>query len=248
MMIKEFLLRATNFPFLLSRTRSFALGSWRSISHDEFSKIYRTVRPYTMCCNTRLYALYKAIKSLENQNLPGDIVECGTAQGGSAALMGLTLKSINANRTMWVFDSFEGIPAPSDNDPDQDIAKNYIGSFRGDYTAVESLFSKLNILPKTRLVKGLFQDSLSTAEIKNIALLHIDGDWYDSIMVCLECLYDNVSVGGIIQFDDYGYWKGARKAVHDFMNRYDLNDQLIVIDYEGRQWVKSKNRSLKGSD
>ncbi len=245
MKVKEFLLRATNIPFQLSRSRNLALASWRSVAQDEFSQFYRIVCSYTYCCNTRLFALYQAIQSIEAQNVLGDIVECGTARGGSAALMGLTLNALNANRTLWLFDSFEGIPAPTENDPDRDIAQNYTGDLRGELTEVESLFSRLGILPNTRLVKGLFNDTLPEAEVENIALLHIDSDWYDSIMVCLECLYDSISIGGIIQFDDYGYWEGARKAVHDFMNRYDLNDPMIVIDYEGRQWIKTKNRTLR---
>jgi len=243
MTLKEFYLRATNISFQLSRAKSFVLASWRSVARDEFSVFYRIVRPYTLCCNTRLFALYSAIKLISVQNLPGDIVECGTARGGSAALMGLTLKSLKEKRVLWLFDSFEGIPEPTENDPDREIAQNYTGEFKGEQSEVESLLTKLDIRTNTKLVKGLFHETLEKSEIKEIALLHVDGDWYDSVMECLECLYDQVSIGGVIQFDDYGYWEGARKAVHDFMDRYNLNDELIIIDYEGRQWIKSRHRN-----
>ena len=66
-------------------------------------------------------------------------------------------------------------------------------------------------------VKGLFQDTLPLSPIGSIALLHIDGDWYESARICRESLYDKVAPGGVIQFDDYGYWKEDRKAVNEFL-------------------------------
>ncbi len=231
-----------NIPFLLSRGRIISLGIWRFLSPNEFSQYYRRIHRYTMCWNTRLYALYEAINTIEDKNIKGDIVECGSARGGSAALMGLTLKGLNSKRTLWVYDSFNGIPSPTDNDPDKDLADHYTGCFKGDYKEVESLFSRLGILLNSRLVKGLFQDILPKSKVRKIAVLHVDGDWYDSVMSCLENLYDKVSIGGVIQFDDYGYWEGARKAVDDFMEKNTLKSPLLVVDYEGRQWIKSKER------
>jgi hypothetical protein len=90
------------------------------------------------------------------------------------------------------------------------------------------------------MVKGLFQDTLGHAPIEKISLLHIDGDWYDSVMTCLQSFYDRVSPGGIVQIDDYGFWEGARKAVDDFFRQRGLAmPSLRYIDYAGRQFVKS---------
>jgi O-methyltransferase len=69
-------------------------------------------------------------------------------------------------------------------------------------------------------------------------LLHIDGDWYESVKVCLDALYDRVVPGGIIQFDDYGYWKGARKAVDEFMAKREIKVPLKRLDYSGRSLRK----------
>jgi hypothetical protein len=89
-------------------------------------------------------------------------------------------------------------------------------------------------------VKGLFQDTLPSSNIGPIALLHIDGDWYESVRVCLEELYGQVSPGGIIQFDDYGYWQGARKAVDEFLAKRGAASLLQRIDYSGRSLVKPR--------
>jgi hypothetical protein len=103
---------------------------------------------------------------------------------------------------------------------------------------VKALFQSLQIDEDVHLVKGLFQQTLPATDIPRIALLHIDGDWYDSVKVCLEHLYDRVVPGGIIQFDDYGYWQGAKKAVDEFFARRGLDPQIEPLDYSGRFMVK----------
>jgi (2Fe-2S) ferredoxin len=87
-------------------------------------------------------------------------------------------------------------------------------------------------------VKGLFQDTVPRCDVGPIAVLHLDGDWYESVKVCLDHLYDRVSPGGVIQIDDYGHWEGARKAVDEFMVARRLTGPLRYLDYTGRQLIK----------
>jgi len=204
----------------------------------EFARLHRVVRPYTMCSSARLRGLYRAVRYVVARNIPGDVVECGTARGGSAALMGLTLKKLGADRVLWVFDTFEGLPPPTKADPDYEIAKQHIGSCRGELQEVKSLFGRCNILAQSRLIKGLFQATIPASSIENIAVLHIDADWYESVKICLEHLYGRVSPGGVIQIDDYGHWAGARKAVDEFLHRRELTVCLRHLDYTGRQFIK----------
>ena len=98
-----------------------------AISRDEFFNFHAAVRPYTECGNVRLRSLYHAVRHVVSHDVPGDIVECGVARGGSAALLGLTLQSLGAQRLLWAFDTFEGLPPPSAGDPDRDIAQLYTG-------------------------------------------------------------------------------------------------------------------------
>ena len=230
--------RLRNIQWLWSQFKDASLKARDSISHDEFANAYRVVRGYTMSSNARLRGLYGAVNAVVDQEIPGDIVECGTARGGSAALMGLALKQRNDARTMWVFDTFEGLPPPSEADPDYEIAKLYTGSCRGDLPEVTKLFARIGILDQSRLVKGLFQDTLPNCSVDTISVLHIDGDWYDSVRVCLDHLYSRVSSGGIIQIDDYGHWAGARKAVDEFLRLRSINVELRRLDYTGRQFIK----------
>lgn len=225
--------------WVLSQTRDAWLGAWnRLVSQSEFALLYRAVRPFTMCGPARLQGLHRAVREVIVRQVPGSIVECGTARGGSAALMGLTLKQMGARRPLWVFDTFDGIPSPTPDDPDLEIGRLYTGQFRGDLEEVRELFGRLGILGDAHLVRGLFQETLPVTDVASIAVLHLDGDWYESVKVCLDHLYDRVSSGGIIQIDDYGHWEGARKATDEFLQRRGIRTPLGRLDYSGRQLVK----------
>jgi hypothetical protein len=191
----------------------------------------------------RLRGLYHALEYVVANEIRGDVVECGTARGGSAALMGLTIQRLKSDRTLWVFDTFAGLPPPTENDPDYEDAKKHVGTCRGELKEVQQLFADLQILNRYVMVKGMFQDTLPLAGISGIAVLHLDGDWYESVNTCLEYLYDRVSPGGVIQIDDYGHWAGARKAINEFLARRSINVKLRYLDYTGRQFTKPLERT-----
>jgi hypothetical protein len=230
--------RLTDIPWLLSQAQDLLLDARDTLARGDFARLNRIVRSRTMCGNARLRGLYGAVQRVVARNIPGDLVECGTARGGSAALMGLAARRLGASRTLWAFDTFEGLPCPTDGDPDREVAELYTGRCRGDLGDVRAFFDRLGLLPDVRLVKGRFQDTLAVADVKAIAVLHLDCDWYESVRVCLDQLYDRVSPGGVIQIDDYGHWAGARKAVDEFLGRRLIDARLRRLDYTGRQFTK----------
>jgi predicted O-methyltransferase YrrM len=237
--VREVVYRLSDPAWVASHTLRQATTLYDVVSPSEFSRLYRQIRHLTMVSNARLRGLHRAVKQVVGAGVPGDIVECGTARGGSAALMGLTLKQLGVrDRRLWVFDTYEGLPAPPADDPDYDIAQSYTGSCLGTLEDVTASFQQLGVDDISVFVKGLFQDTLAGAEVRTIALLHIDGDWYESVKVCLDTLYDRVSDNGVIQLDDFGFWKGARKAVEEFFEERRIAPRLIKVDYSGRQFVK----------
>jgi predicted O-methyltransferase YrrM len=235
--------RVRSWDWWTSQAREAAMRGYNRFSDDQFARLYREVRPYTMSTDRRLRGLYAAVQRVATDKIPGDVVECGTARGGSAALLGMAIREAGYPRTLWVFDTFEGIPPPTSADPDHDIAALYTGDFRGEIDQVRDLFKRVGILDHSRLVKGLFQDTVPRCEVGPIAVLHLDGDWYESVKVCLDHLYDRVSPGGVIQIDDYGHWEGARKAVHEFLADRRLSVSLRYLDYTGRQFTKPRGAS-----
>lgn len=216
-----------------------SLAAWRdSVWPGRFGRMYRDVRPYTMCSYARLRGLYRGIRAVVRDGIPGDAVECGTARGGGAALLSLAVRDLGDTRRVWAFDTFEGLPLPTANDPDYDAAVQHVEGCRGEIDQVAELMTQLGVGDRVTLVKGLFQDTLPRADLRSIALLHLDGDWYDSVKFCLDRLYDRVSPGGVIQIDDFGHWEGARKATLDFFSQRELKVRLVYLDYTGRQFRK----------
>jgi O-methyltransferase len=203
-----------------------------------FNRIFVKVRPLTMVSYARLRGLHHAVKSVARRSVSGDIVECGVARGGSAGVLGLTLQQVGERRNLWLFDTFQGLPHPSKDDPDFEIADLYTGTCLGTIENVRDSLGRLGIRENVHFIPGLFQDTLPSASISSIAVLHVDGDWYESVKVCLECLYDKVSPGGVIQFDDYAHWAGARKAVDEFFAKRGICPTLCKLDFAGRQMVK----------
>jgi len=214
----------------LTRPRSFG-DSFRMV------RLVHKVRGYTAVFVPRLVALYKLSEEVNRRSLPGDIVECGVYNGGSGAIMASLCEKSPLNRTVWLFDSFEGLPKPTDKDGVE--APAYEGWCHGDLAKVERIFRKLNI-PESRvhIVKGWFQNTFPSVQIPAIAILHIDADWYDSVKLCLEKFYDHVQPGGYIVLDDYGDWEGCRIATDEFLKKRLLDVKLIQVDYTGFYFQK----------
>jgi O-methyltransferase len=203
----------------------------------------KLVEPYTMVGLPRLLNAYELVERAEAKGLRGAIVECGVFKGGSAAMM--TMAS-SPQRKVWLFDSFEGLPEPTVEDGQKAVdysghrvtgALEPIGQCVGPLDVVKELFFDKLKLAASRLEirQGWFQETLPAAkhEIGPIAVLRLDGDWYDSTRVCLENLYDLVIAGGFVIIDDYGYWEGCRRAVDEFLAARKLDVQLHVVDDSG---------------
>lgn len=153
------------------------------------------------------------------KDLPGDIVECGVWKGAMLSYMA----TIFTDRTIWAYDSFEGVPSNKDQTkyPDKysihgiDWA-NCCPELIADVSFLYEAFAKYEVPNPDRIqiVKGWFKDTLPNAT-QQIALLRVDGDLYSSTYEILEYLYPLVVKGGFIIFDDYCIPE-SREAVHDY--------------------------------
>jgi len=158
-------------------------------------------------------------------------------------------------REMHLFDSFEGLPEPR-SEKDGVEAVEYSGQRAGG--ALTSIQQCVGTLQENRdLLEnrvrypsallyyhvGWFENTLPKVApaISKIALLRLDGDWYESTRVCLQYLYSKVVHGGVVVVDDYGHWEGCRKAVDEFLQSLPEPVLLNHIDYTGRSWVRLKN-------
>lgn len=216
----------------------FTLRATAKLWPDHFAKnVYPLVREHTFLRYETLRSLYEAAHYVVRENIRGCAVECGVARGGSGAAIAIALSETDPDRQVLLFDTFEGLPAPTREDPDYHRAVQKTGKCRGEFEKVDELFCRLG-LRNYRLVKGMFQETLRNTDTGNISLLHLDGDWYESTRVCLENLWDRVSDGGIVQIDDYGEWQGCKKAVDEFLGRKGVNVHLHYVDPSARRLVK----------
>ena len=186
-----------------------------------------------------------------NNDIPGDFIEAGVWRGGSAIFMRAILKAANVtDRTVWVADSFEGLPTP---DPEQfpieakadkgAIINKAYGRFAVDMPTVQQNFQLFGLLDdQVRFLKGWFKDTLPTAPIDRLSLMRLDGDYYESTMDGLVNLYDKLSPGGYAVIDDYGEdsWTNCRKAVDEFRQDRGITEPMIQVDSKCFYWRRSR--------
>jgi O-methyltransferase len=183
-------------------------------------RLFRTVAPYTKVSRAKLGRLRELAQAVDRDCVPGALVECGVFKGGGAAVIAA---SAAPGREVYLFDSFEGLPPPSDKDGRIARSQYAEGWCAGTEDEVRAIFSRLGRLgPRLHLVKGWFQETFPTVHVGPIALLHVDADWYDSVRLCLERFWDDLSPGGYVVFDDYARWEGCTRAVDEFLSSRGL--------------------------
>lgn len=223
--------------YLLSNNK----GKWAMVK-----SIFR-VMPYSLVGVGGLEVTYEAVKDVCERGISGDMVELGVARGGCAALMAGVMfdKGVRGQlqRRLWLFDSYEGLPDPTDADFNPELGNgtgDHVrplpkGSCLGQLDEVKYLMFNKNDFPRDKIefVKGWFDDTVPVTkkEIQQIAVLRIDGDWYNSTKCCLENLYDKVSAGGYVVVDDYQSCYGCRRAVDEFIQKKELRPH---IKFDGR--------------
>ena len=203
------------------------------------------VGPYTATSVARRYALIKAVKYVIKNDIPGDFVECGVWRGGSAMLIAQTLKRLGASmRKIWLYDTFEGMPPPTEDDKSgngvlakQILANEEKGTGVWCYSSLEEVrtnFKKVDYpMENVYFVVGPVESTIPGNIPNKICLLRLDTDWYESTKHELRHLWPILEKNGIMIIDDYGDWKGARKAVDEFCAN---NPRILlnVIDETGR--------------
>ena len=202
----------------------------------------------------RMVGLIDAVKYILDNRIPGSLVECGVWRGGSVMIALYVMKEMgDTSRDVFLYDTFEGMPPPSEIDVMFDGTKAELvltGVEKQEgvdnywcYAGVESVHQ--NVLKtgypaaKLHLVKGKVEDTLPSGAPGQIALLRLDTDWYESTKHEMEHLYPRLANNGVLIIDDYGHWKGARQAVDEYFTARGLRPLLSRLDYTGRMMVKS---------
>ena len=206
---------------------------------------------FSMTGPQRMYLLSQAILNAKENKLEGDFVECGVWRGGNILLYKLLNDFYGLNKTIFAYDTFEGMTTPEDIDIDykgNSSKKELLTNKKSEdiinihcYSTIDSV--KKNILKHSKLeninfIIGAVEKSLLLEKNlpKKISVLRLDTDWYASTKIELEILYPRLVQGGVLIIDDYGYWQGAKKAVDEYF--FHKKKWLEVCDHSCRYLIK----------
>lgn len=218
---------------------------------DAASNLFITISPTITFRNARKLLYLGRLADIVH-NIPGDFVECGVGHGETLMYLATICCDRQRHRMLYGFDSFEGFPEPTA----EDISKRMVqsGDRWGKLDDIEPLKILLDTfslydLPRQwlqsniLLVKGWFKDTISNYPTTGtIAMLHLDCDLYESYKVCLNGLWDRITVGGIIAVDEYRNtlervaFPGAMKAIDEFIA--DKPVSMHRDEYYGKWYLR----------
>ena len=233
----------------------------------EYFDIIRQVLPYTLTTPARLFVLIEAVKYVINNNIEGDIVECGVWKGGSMMAAALALLEMNAtDRDLYLYDTFKGMTKPSEEDVTicgdtahedylhrvkRKAPEVYPYTLKRDdkrdmsnwcYSSLEEVRKNMFSLryPRDRIffIQGRVEDTIPHHVPAGISILRLDTDFYESTKHELEHLFPRVSQGGVLIIDDYGHWLGQKKAVDEYIQEHRTTIFLNRVDFSCRVGVK----------
>jgi len=223
----------------LQRAADRGFGAW--MDARDLQPTLDKVRPFVMppVCIEALVDLANLTLMVLACDIPGDFVQCGVWRGGTGFLMAEILRQAGARgRTVWLLDSFEGMPPVEEIDGPRAIAdasdpRNplHVDNSRVSLEEVQRTARELGLTGHTEFVKGWFDQTLpATRErIGPIAVLHLDCDWHSSVRCCLDNLYDQVVAGGFVILDDYYSYDGCAIAVHAFLGERRLSHRIESV-------------------
>ena len=227
---------------------------WRTknvIMSAKLSSLTREIvkQKLTYLTPQKLARLEASASAVVERPIPGDILEFGVALGGSAIILADFAKQ--GGRRFHGFDVFGLIPPPTSTKDEADAKSRYetiasgasVGIGGNEYYGYrDDLFGDVlramagHGVPvdgkAVTLHKGLFEDTVPRAPVQQVALAHVDCDWYDPVKFCLEYLGPRLSPGGMIIIDDYHDFSGCRTATDEFLRSrtdFTLDDGANVI-------------------
>jgi O-methyltransferase len=198
----------------------------------------------TMIGLKRLDNIQACVTDVVRRGVPGDLIETGVWRGGASIFMRAVLKAHgDTTRTVWAADSFQGLPKPQEEQypADRGDALWSFPELAVSKEQVQANFAKYGLLDdQVRFLVGWFRDTLPNAPMKQLAVMRLDGDLYESTMDALNGLYSKLSIGGYVIVDDYGVIPACKQAVEDFRQRIGITEPLVTIDWSGVYWQRQR--------
>jgi hypothetical protein len=182
------------------------------LRETEFVNRFKALSPHNFFSMERKYTLKQFAK--HTKNLTGAVAECGSYTGVSAWFVANEIDGTD----FYLFDSFEGLSAPSNKDfaPDGVIQWS-----KGDMMSTEEILTEnMKEFSSIHIMKGWIPERFNEVSDKQFKLVHIDVDLYEPTWESLAFFYDRMVSGGVIVMDDYGFENcpGPYSAANEFMS------------------------------
>jgi O-methyltransferase len=197
----------------------------------EFGRVFSIIQQNTLVDQYRCYELWSLIAQL--RDVEGNFLEVGVWNGGTGTLIARQALNIAPHARVYLCDTFKGVVKANAQDP------MYRGGEHGDASRanVEQLLRRAGVGNATILV-GIFpDDTAARISAEPFRFCHVDVDVYTSAQLTTEWVWDRLAVGGIIVYDDYGFFgcDGVRSYVDGLRGRsdlrmvYNLNGHAVVV-------------------
>jgi hypothetical protein len=213
-----------------------------------FARHYVAGGAITMLPLVRLANIRDCVETLLAEAIPGDLIETGVWRGGASIYMRACLEAAGDQaRRVFLADSFQGLPEPDPGRPKEaafhhsPVMQKLYKRMAATLEDVRANFAAFDLLDdRVVFLEGWFKDTLPTAPIDRLALLRLDGDYYDSTMEALTALYPKLSPGGFVIVDDYGEdaWTDCRAAVEDYRTANAIAAPVTWVDRRCAWWRK----------
>lgn len=215
-------------------------------SSQLLTKIWNRVSPaaLTMCGEKSVGQLVNALYIIHKEEIPGDFIEAGVWRGGLPIIMRAFLAHVDdTERMVWLADSFQGLPKPEHDRKDKlaHLLLSPLQHLSASRTEVEQAFDFFDLLDaQVGFLEGWFRETLPSMPDRPLALIRLDGDYYESTRDALEALYDRLSFGGFLIVDDYHLPLGCKKAVNEFRKKRGIDEKLVRINNQAVYWRKER--------
>lgn len=256
--MRNILHRIMGTPRVIDSTVAISHESTQSVVLSAQTEIWKKVKPFTMVPEPAIDFLVEQVLRLIREKVPGVLMECGVWRGGCSMAMLLAQQTVlgRVERTVYMLDSFQGLPPVTARDgplarewQDGGDPDNFLDNCKAIRSDVERALAEMRFADGDfKIVEGWFNQTARQVarevEPHSIALLRLDGDWYDSTRCCLDLLMPLVSEGGVVVIDDYYAWDGCARAVHDYLSGIDAAYRIRSLpNWYGAYFVKKVSRT-----
>jgi len=196
----------------------------------------------TMVGLERLDNVRTCVERVVADDVPGDLIETGVWRGGVVIFMRALLDAWgDENRSVYVADSFQGLPPPAEAYPaDAESELHTKPALAISRNEVAKNFERYGLLDgRVHFLEGWFKDTLPTVRDRTWSIVRLDGDMYESTMDGLTNLYPQLSPGGFLIVDDYEY-EPCHRAVTDYRERNGIDEPIEAIDWIGAFWRRAR--------